>query len=289
MTRIAHLSDLHVLEDHHQSRAAKERLRLRYLSFGRPLDAAGRRERLRASLERVRDEAVDHLVVTGDLTEDGTDAQFEALAEVLTEEVRDPEKVTLVPGNHDAYTDVHAFDRALEGPLEPFARTSRPGQVVLFDGVAFLPLSTTIDQAFTRSGGIVGTEDLAALDALAGDPVMRRRALVVAQHHPPTSHPVPGMGFIDGLQNHRQERALLDRHPHLHVLHGHTHRASDRAVGAVPEPRVFCTTAVVEHARPLRLYDCEGGRLRPVPEGDGEAVTRRLFPGASHPVAVAGL
>src|SRR5689334_5809263 len=101
MTRIAHISDLHLLEDKHQLRAAGERLRLSFLSFGRRLDAEERRQRLRSALWSYRASGAEHLVVTGDLTEDGTEAQFEALAEVFLDSGIDPREVTLVPGNHD--------------------------------------------------------------------------------------------------------------------------------------------------------------------------------------------
>ena len=53
----------------------------------------------------------------------------------------------------------------------------------------------------------------------------------------------------------------------MHVLHGHTHRATDHAVEPRGPKRVFCARAVVDGPM-LRLYDVEGDRLVPVPVPD---------------------
>src|SRR5262249_48748147 len=105
MTRIAHLSDLHLLEIEHQQRDAAGRLRLSFLSFFRKLDQRERRERVQRALAAYIASGAEHLVITGDLTEDGTEPQFEVLAEVLHESGIDPREITLTAGNHDAYTD----------------------------------------------------------------------------------------------------------------------------------------------------------------------------------------
>lgn len=264
MTRIAHISDLHLLEPEHQRRRTADRFRLELLSFGRPLDAEDRRARLRRALETIRRAGADHLVVTGDLTEDGRDPQFEVLVEVLLDAGVRPEAATVVPGNHDAYTDGDAFARALEGPLRPFARTSRPGTVTPVGEALVVSVSTAMPQPITRSAGAITDQALASLDALAADRATRHAALVVAQHHPPHPHRMPGANWVDGLQNHAHARDVLRRHRHVHVLCGHTHRASDRVVGTDPLPRVFCTTAVVDHASPVRFYEVRQGRLVPV-------------------------
>ena len=97
--RFAHLSDMHLLE-----RTDRRRFDVRFVSLGRRLDAADRLAKARAAIEHARAAGADHLLFTGDLTETGTLAQFEVLAELLADcNLRDDE-VTLLPGNHDAYT-----------------------------------------------------------------------------------------------------------------------------------------------------------------------------------------
>jgi len=264
MTRIAHVSDLHLVERTHATRRGLSEVRLRYLSFGRPIDFEARVVCAREALRLALASHPDHLCITGDLTEDGIDAQFEVLAEVLHEAGVSPERTTLVPGNHDGYDDPRAFEKALSGPLSAYRKTSLPGSVVVHDRAAIAAVSTLIPQSFARSAGAVDRAQLTHLAALAEDAWLRTRALVVAQHHPPMRHLAPGLQWLDGLERPEPVRALVERHPHLHVLHGHTHTATDRAVRAGRDAQVFSVPAVVESAEPVRVYEAAEQRLRPV-------------------------
>ena len=115
MRRIAHLSDVHLIAPN--SSRATYGLRSRALRFGRTSDPSLRARKLAAALQAVVASGADHLVVSGDLTELGDDAEFELFAEVLEAAGIPAENVTLVPGNHDAYTTADGWSRALEGPL----------------------------------------------------------------------------------------------------------------------------------------------------------------------------
>src|SRR5438270_12500399 len=149
MIRIAHLSDLHLLEDDLSARSLKERLRLSFLTFGRSIDAIDRRARVARALRRAWQAKADHLVVTGDVTEDGIDAQYAVLADMLRRSDWPAHRVTIVPGNHDAYAEAGAWSRALAGPLAAWAATSELGEVVEVDDVAIVPVSTAYHQPVT--------------------------------------------------------------------------------------------------------------------------------------------
>jgi Icc protein len=127
MTLVAHVTDLHLCEPRPERRSRAERLRLATLNLARPIDPEDRKRRALAALERARDAGAEHVVVTGDLTEDSHPEQFEVLADVLWRCRIPPQRLTLVPGNHDLYTSADAWDRALDGPLGPYASTSRHG------------------------------------------------------------------------------------------------------------------------------------------------------------------
>src|SRR5262245_38212275 len=120
MLDLAHVTDLHLVERDHRDRTGSDWQRLQYLSAGRAIDYVVRREKAVQAL-RTASRHARHLVVTGDLTEDGVPAQFELLAEVLADAEVDPERVTIVPGNHDRYADADGFERALSGPLAAYA------------------------------------------------------------------------------------------------------------------------------------------------------------------------
>jgi 3',5'-cyclic AMP phosphodiesterase CpdA len=121
-------------------------LAIRFVSAGRSVDTRARVRRLERALSAAVRAGADHLVVSGDLTEVGAPAQFEALATVLHDSGIKPENVTLVPGNHDAYTSREAWQRALEGPLRAYrgAAADRDGKVVDRGDVVFLPVDVSV-------------------------------------------------------------------------------------------------------------------------------------------------
>src|SRR5437764_319517 len=202
MATIAQLTDLHLLEDNHADRPLGPRARLSLLSFGRRLDAAERKRRATSALAEARAQNVDHLLITGDLTEDGEPEQFEVLAEVLAESRIAPERVTLVPGNHDAYADGGAYQKAMTGPLRSYAATSSIATALPFRDFTLVPVSTAFHQSPLRSAGAIASTDLEALGKIAADPTLRSRPLVFAQHHPPGRHFVSIFQWIDGLLEH---------------------------------------------------------------------------------------
>jgi 3',5'-cyclic AMP phosphodiesterase CpdA len=274
MATIAQLTDLHLLEDNYTERPFGLRARLSYLSFGRCLDPGERRKKVASWLKEARLSGIDHLVITGDLTEDGHPAQFEVLAELLADSRIAPERITIVPGNHDAYTDGEAFADAMRGPLKAYAPTSRTGVPLRFRDVTIVPVSTAFFQSPLRSAGQIADDELRALAAVASDEGHAGRPLVFAMHHPPGRHFLPIVQWIDGFLGHGALSALFERCPKLHVIHGHTHHHVNRSVKKGEAPRVFSAKAVVDGDRPLRLYEASPAGLSPLEvdlnEGLGE-------------------
>jgi Icc protein len=264
--RIAHLSDLHLLEPDPRRRNLIERVRLGYLSLLRPIDVEARFKRALGAVTHARERGFDHLVISGDLTEDGTAEQFEEVARVLLESKVDPTKVTLVPGNHDAYANPRAFERALEGPLRPFARTSGglPGQVVDLGELILLPVSTAVYQHWAWSSGDIDRERFEGLERRAVDPGIMKRAVVLVQHHAPNPHRFAAMQWADGLRGYARLLALLSKVRKVQVLHGHLHRAITRVLELGGISRVFGAPAVVEDDQPrARFYETHSGIIVP--------------------------
>jgi 3',5'-cyclic-AMP phosphodiesterase len=271
MTQIAHLSDLHILEEGHAHRTGNAKRRLSILNLGRPETAEQRRRRAAHALREARRTGAPHLVITGDLTEDGVPEQFEALAEILDASGWPPGRVTLVPGNHDAYADAGAFEEALRGPLASYRATSTTGAPVFLPGLVLMPVSTAMHQPVTRSAGAIEGVEIDAALRVAEASRLSGAALVVAMHHAPQRRSLLPVQWIDGLRDHAAMTALLDRFDHAHVIHGHTHHARDRAVRPGATARIFSVEATVESRSPLRLYEARHGRLWPevhVPMGE---------------------
>lgn len=264
-TRIAHLSDVHMLD----ARPGRDRsgysMSHRFLSFGRPLDAAGRRRKLDQALSAARRVGAGHVVVSGDLTEIGAPGEFESLAEALHASGFAPERITLVPGNHDLYTTPDAWKWALEGPLAAFRATSaeEPGKVIELPGVRVLPLDVARFQPVTRSAGWIEDDALDVVARRAGDPGLGDRPLLVVQHHPPFVRTTQPLHWLDGLAGAARMMGILEAFRHLFVLHGHLHAAVNRVLGC-GAARIFGATAIVDDrdAPRVRLYDVVGGTLQ---------------------------
>ena len=274
--RIAHLSDVHLLDDQRRFD-----LRCRFVSVARPLDAALRVKKLLLALRAALRAGADHVIISGDLTEMGTDKEFERFAEVLHDAHVDPDAVTLVPGNHDAYTAPDGWRRALQGPLAAFARGSAEtsGKVVERRGFLLLPLDVTRHQSVARSGGELTEQAAHGVESRLKDAALADRPVVVVQHHPPFGNPRSPWHFIDGLTGYARMLKLMITHPRVHVLHGHAHRTTDRVVPPVAptghvlahgvrapspwrQPRVFGAPAVVEDSEGtprVRLYEVRDG------------------------------
>jgi 3',5'-cyclic AMP phosphodiesterase CpdA len=256
VTRIAHISDVHLL-------AGNNDLRVRFLSIGRALDAAARVKKLMRSLRAALHCGADHIVVSGDLTESGTPEQFEALANVLHDVAIDPDRLTLVPGNHDAYTARDGWQRALDGPLHSYRHASAgpAGKIVERRGITILPMDMACHQPITRSSGLVTEDALAKLEQRLLDPATRTKTTLLVQHHPPYTHASAAWQWIDGLTNAARLMSVLSRFPDVHVMHGHLHRVVDRSISG-PTTRIFGAPALVEDEDDVprvRMYEVRAG------------------------------
>jgi 3',5'-cyclic AMP phosphodiesterase CpdA len=166
-----------------------------------------------------------------------------------------------VPGNHDAYADAGAFDRALDGPLARFAATSRAGAMTVLDGAVVVAASTAIAQTYPRAIGALDEAALASIERAAELAEAGGRVAIAAMHHAPFAHASALKRWIDGLVDDAPIQRLLARHDRLAVLHGHTHRATSVGVRAGAAPRVFGARAVVDAGPAVRLYVARYGAL----------------------------
>jgi Icc protein len=178
--------------------------------------------------------------------------------------------LTIVPGNHDAYTAADGWQKALAGPLAPWASASadKPGKVVDRGDVVFIPINSSCYQSIAFSRGEFTREAAQAVAARLTDPALRNKTVVIVLHHPPfAKQPNPMWAWIDALRGGTQLIDLLLGHPRAQLLHGHLHRVVDRIVGlgknAAARARIFGAPATVddvETAR-VRLYDVRDGWL----------------------------
>jgi 3',5'-cyclic AMP phosphodiesterase CpdA len=93
--RIAHISDLHISENDSEQSLERVYKLLKVLSF----------------------KGFDHIIITGDVTENGTLAEFELVKEMLDLfDLLDPQKATVIIGNHDIYGGLQRLEDLIHYP-----------------------------------------------------------------------------------------------------------------------------------------------------------------------------
>lgn len=189
------------------------------------LDTAGRLEAcvsaLVARLERLGE--IDALLVTGDLSDDGSPESYALFRELVAPLGL---QVLPVPGNHDArepmreaFSDIGLF--AEKGPLD---------WSVDLDGLRVVGLDTLVEG---EGGGRLEEGTLAFLrDALKDVPQDHR--IIVALHHPPF---ISGIRFMDGISLENRDAfadCLKASDRDIRVVCGHLHIQMTASVAGIP-------------------------------------------------------
>jgi len=184
---------------------------------------------LRAAVEAVGalTDRPDALIVSGDLSDDGSERSYEQAAELLAE-LRLPTHV--LPGNHDdraAMRKVFGLAGAGDEPIDYSAELG-PLRLVALDS--------------TLPGEERGGLSAATLSWLDGELALEpSRPTLLALHHPPFVTALPAFDEICLSAVERSGlAAVLERHPQVRrVVCGHIHRTitaelAGRAVLAIP-------------------------------------------------------
>ena len=168
--RIAHLSDLHVYVPGSVrgvdllTRRAAGAVNLMYRRSLHQVDV------VRAAVRAVVDAGVDHVVVTGDLSNIALEPEF-ALAQEVLAPLGGGDRLSVVPGNHDWYTYGAVRRRRFEAWFSPLIRADgRPGAVVYpvvkdLPGVRLVLVRSAIIPPPLFSYGRVGDRQIAKIRA----------------------------------------------------------------------------------------------------------------------------
>jgi 3',5'-cyclic AMP phosphodiesterase CpdA len=234
---IAHISDLHVLDLHGVPlrRFANKRL-TGLVNLWTARRHSHPLEIFDALVETLRTGPFEHVVVTGDLTNLSLETEF-ARARAGIERIGGPERVTLVPGNHDIYTpDAKRnalFERAFApwiGPTFPFCK--RVGEVAL------IGMNSAFPTAPVLSYGAIGKRQRQAMVELARSERCRDAFKVVLLHHNLHARTQRIKDLSSRLMDRRAFLAALAEADADLVLHGHTHKAnrfvSERGGHSIP-------------------------------------------------------
>jgi 3',5'-cyclic AMP phosphodiesterase CpdA len=244
---------------------------------------------LDAMFADLHDQCPDHIAITGDLTNVALEQEFVRASELL-KRLGTPDRLSLVPGNHDAYVRV-PMDRSWERWREYIRSDAEAGGAAegelplpecfpslrIRGPVAFVGVCSSLPTPYFHATGTVGSEQLTRLESLLAN--LRERDLfrVVLIHHPLTHEGIsPRRQLTDGPE----VEALLERVGADLVLHGHRHRTMIRHVkgpdGEIPVIGVRSSSdvgATEEKSAQYHLYrfDTASGAKR------GVSLERRAY------------
>lgn len=253
---LAHLSDPHLppLPKPRLIELAGKRV-LGYVNWTRNRHKYQRREVLDALVADMQAQAPDHIAVTGDLVNLAMEAEF-APARAWLDEVGPPDRVTAIPGNHDAYVrttfqrfgEIFAPNIASDDGSIGFPAVRRRGPTAL------ISLSSAVPTPPLMATGTLGRHQLEALqnvlEQLAAEDVFR----VLLVHHPLKS---------DARQKRLTDSAallaLLKRRGVELILHGHDHIHStmwfEGPGGHIPAIGVPSASALAHGRYPAAAYN----------------------------------
>jgi 3',5'-cyclic AMP phosphodiesterase CpdA len=266
--RIAHFSDLHLLalEGVPVRRFLNKRL-TGWANLRLKRGSIHRSSYVRAIAREIARLGIEHVVVTGDLTNLALESEYELARDLFEQDLGlDPSRVTVVPGNHDLYTRGALSSRRFEQYFAPYLRSDLPELAVdaggarfpvvkLRDHVALVALSSAVPRAPLVAAGELGRTQIAALARVLAHAEVSGRTVVLALHHPAVHGWTRVKAYAEGL---RDAPDLLAQLRHLTrglVLHGHLHRRIQRSV-ATPTGsllQVGATSASLHHAEADRM------------------------------------
>jgi 3',5'-cyclic AMP phosphodiesterase CpdA len=274
--RFAHLSDWHATSLVGGGRGLLQPKRLSgWASWALRRRRHHSREILAAAIRDVRDQRVDPILVTGDLTHVSLEAEFRAAAAQLAT-LGPPDRVFLIPGNHDCYVPV-APERSWDlwsdylagdapGALDPdiaecLAEARRPSRAPRHEDyptlrirgrLAVIGLCSAIPTPIFRAGGELGAVQLGRLERLLRRLGERGAFRVVMLHHPIAKSGEPTRR---ALWDAEALREVLARVGAELVIHGHKHRRRTSTLSGphAPIPVVGVPSSSEVGSRPGKL------------------------------------
>lgn len=237
MIRLAHYSDIHVtVPPLGQSLGALAGKRvmgtLNYYLGGRRSHFAEVEGRIGALLADIDAAGVDHALCTGDVTQMSYLVEFERLSGLYAARLQQPERHTVIPGNHDRYTHDASGERRFERALGSLAPTAYPYLKRLGPNVELICLDVARPNTLLDSSGFCAPDQLQALTALLASPERRGQFVIVALHYGFFRKGGRPDNPVHGIRNWRELLSVLVHPGHAVdlILHGHIHGAFELTV-----------------------------------------------------------
>ncbi len=241
--RIAHFSDLHMLslEGVTLGRFLNKRLTgWAMLRFHRK--SVHKPAAVRAVADEVKRANIDHVAITGDLTNLALESEFDMVRGFIEKDLGlHADQVSVIPGNHDVYTRGSAAKRRFEAYCGDWIKSDVPEfgvehfgarypYVKLRKNVAVIGMSTAVPRGPLMAAGQFGAAQIDQLAKLLEHPEVKSRTKVILQHHPAHNLRNRAIAYLEGLHDSKHMLRTLNRLEHGLILHGHSHIRVRRTV-----------------------------------------------------------
>ncbi|WP_421996827.1 metallophosphoesterase family protein [Reyranella sp.] len=251
MFTLAHLSDPHLPMPPARPLELVGKRATGYFNWWRSRVRVHVPEALAAIVADIARQAPDHVALTGDLVNISLGTEFEVAARWLAT-LGPPDRVTVVPGNHDVYVatawplSLGLWGAYMAGDGQPAAqgfdtfpivRRRGPGS----EGVALLGLSSGVPKPPFFATGTLGEAQLARAERLLAELGGEGLCRVVLIHHPPLTTEKHFKRLTDAAAF----QAMIRRVGCELVLHGHNHRSEVARIAGPdgPVPVIGVTSA----------------------------------------------
>ncbi len=256
---LAHLSDPHLPPmPAARPRDLAGKRALGYLNYTSKRRVIHRRDVLDLLVADLEAQHPDHIAVTGDLINIALEAEF-APARAWLASLGTPDRVSLVPGNHDAY--VRATQSRHAQCWGDYARNDDTGSgaadypyVRRRGAVTLIGVSSAVPTAPFMATGRLGEAQRGALQRILAALASEHAFRVLLIHHPLRSE-----ASHKRLTDAKELRALLRRYGVELVLHGHDHVHEtvmiDGPTAPIPVVGVPSASAFCDGHRPNAAYN----------------------------------
>lgn len=284
--RLAHFSDLHMLslEGVTLGRFLNKRITgLAMLRLHRK--SAHKPHAVRAVAEEVKRARIDHVCITGDLTNLALEAEFTMVRGFLERDLGlSGEQVSVIPGNHDVYTRGSAQKRRFEQFFSDYIQSDMPEYGVEHCGarypyvklrgkIAIIGMSSAVPRGPLMAAGRFGAAQIDHLAKILDDDRVKGRSKVILQHHPAHNVRNRVVAFLEGLHDSKHMVRTLAKVEHGMILHGHSHirvrRTIETEVGRIEVVGATSASLLSDHPHRhsgfnLYEFDDETGRIKTI-------------------------
>lgn len=227
MFTLAHLSDPHLPMSQARLSQLLNKRATGYYNWWRHRVHLHLPEALAGIVADIKAQKPDHIALTGDIVNVSLPQEFRCAAEWLAA-FDTPDRITVIPGNHDAYVSIPwaegmgRWGAYIAGDGQPPAASMDVFPTLRRrNGIALIGLSTGVPKPPLLATGDLGETQIARAERLLAETDREGLCRIVLIHHPPLTDQSRWKHLTDA----GAFQAMIRRVGCEAILHGHNHRS----------------------------------------------------------------